>query len=68
MNKDQIKGRINEATGKAKEAAGRAMGNPDLEDRGTLEKVGGKAQKTYGDVKEDVKKDVKKDMDTRASH
>lgn len=59
MNKDQVKGRIDEATGKAKEAAGRMTGNPDMEDRGTMQKVGGKAQKTYGDVKEDVKKDLR---------
>ena len=63
MNKDQVKGRVDEATGKMKEAAGRAMGNPDLENRGTVEKVGGKAQKAYGDVKEDLKKDLKSDSD-----
>ena len=61
MNKDQIKGRVEEATGKIKEAAGRTMGNPDLEDRGTAQKVGGKAQKAYGDVKEDLKKDLRND-------
>ena len=63
MNKDQVKGRIDEATGKMKEAAGRVTGNPDLEDRGTVQKVGGKAQKTYGDVKEDVRKDLRSDSD-----
>jgi uncharacterized protein YjbJ (UPF0337 family) len=56
MNKDQIKGRINEATGSIKEAAGRATGKPDVELEGTMEKAGGKAQKTFGDVKEDLKK------------
>jgi uncharacterized protein YjbJ (UPF0337 family) len=63
MNKDQVKGRVEEATGKMKEAAGRATGNPDLEDRGTVQKVGGKAQKAYGDVKEDLKKDLRSDSD-----
>jgi uncharacterized protein YjbJ (UPF0337 family) len=52
---------VDEATGKVKEAAGRATGNPDLEDRGTMQKVGGKAQKAYGDVKDDLKKDLKND-------
>jgi uncharacterized protein YjbJ (UPF0337 family) len=55
MNKDQIKGRVEEAKGSIKESVGRIAGKPDLEDRGTLQKVAGKAQKTYGDVKEEVK-------------
>jgi len=58
MNKDQIKGRVDEATGKAKETLGHVTGKPDLEDRGTAEKLGGKVQKTYGDVKADVKKNT----------
>jgi uncharacterized protein YjbJ (UPF0337 family) len=60
MNKDQVKGRIEEAKGTIKETAGRVTGKPDLEDRGTLEKAAGKVQKTYGDVKEQVKDDWKK--------
>jgi uncharacterized protein YjbJ (UPF0337 family) len=60
MNKDQVKGRVEEAKGAVKEAAGRMTGKPELEDRGTLEKVAGKAQKTYGDVKEQVKEEWKK--------
>jgi len=61
MNKDQVKGRVDEATGKMKEAAGRTVGNPNLENRGTMEKAGGKAQKAYGDVKNDLKKDLGSD-------
>ena len=60
MNKDQLKGRVEEAKGSIKETAGRVTGNPDLQDRGTLEKTAGKVQKTYGDVKEQVKQDWKK--------
>jgi uncharacterized protein YjbJ (UPF0337 family) len=60
MNKDQVKGRVEEAKGKVKEVAGRSVGNPDLEDRGTIQKVGGSLQKNYGDLKEDVKDAVKK--------
>lgn len=55
MNKDQVKGRVDEAKGSIKQTTGRVIGNPDLEDRGTVEKVGGKIQKTFGDVKEQVK-------------
>ena len=60
MNKDQVKGRVEEAKGKIKETAGRAVGNPDLEDRGTIQKVGGNLQKNYGDLKADVKDSLKK--------
>jgi uncharacterized protein YjbJ (UPF0337 family) len=60
MNKDQIKGRVKEAKGKIKEVAGRTVGNPDLEDRGAIEKVGGTVQKNYGDLKQDVKDELKK--------
>jgi uncharacterized protein YjbJ (UPF0337 family) len=48
--RDKIKGRFKEAKGKAKEEAGKVTGNPDLRDRGTLEKAGGKVQRKIGDV------------------
>ena len=49
--KDKIEGTLREAKGKVKEETGKAVGNPDLEDRGTGEKVAGKVQKKVGDVK-----------------
>jgi uncharacterized protein YjbJ (UPF0337 family) len=48
---DKIKGGIREAKGKVKEEAGKAIGNPDLRDRGAAEKVAGKVQNKVGDVK-----------------
>jgi uncharacterized protein YjbJ (UPF0337 family) len=39
------------AVGKVKEETGKAIGNQDLEDRGTAEKVGGKVERKVGDVK-----------------
>ena len=48
--KDKIKGRFKEAKGKVKEETGKATGDPDLHDRGTVEKVGGKVQRKIGDV------------------
>ncbi len=49
--KDKIKGTLQEAKGKVKEESGKAVGNPDLQDRGTGEKVAGKVQKKIGDIK-----------------
>ena len=60
MNKDQVKGRVEEAKGSIKEAAGKAVGNPNLQDQGTVDKAAGKVQAGYGDAKEKVKKAVDK--------
>ena len=49
--KDKIKGAFKEAKGKVKEETGKATRNPDLRDRGTLEKAGGKVQRRIGDLK-----------------
>jgi uncharacterized protein YjbJ (UPF0337 family) len=49
--KDKIKGSLREAKGKVKEESGKAIGNPNLRDRGTDEKIAGKVQKKIGDVK-----------------
>jgi uncharacterized protein YjbJ (UPF0337 family) len=51
MNKDQVKGRIKTAKGKLKVIAGKAVGNNRLTGKGELEKVAGKIQADYGDVK-----------------
>jgi uncharacterized protein YjbJ (UPF0337 family) len=49
--KDKIKGRFREAKGEVKEKAGRTTRNPNLRDRGTAEKAGGKVQRKIGDLK-----------------
>ncbi|MFZ0710311.1 MAG: CsbD family protein [Terrimicrobiaceae bacterium] len=49
--KDKIEGTVKETTGKLKEKVGEAVGDPDMRDRGTAEKVGGKVQRKVGDVK-----------------
>jgi uncharacterized protein YjbJ (UPF0337 family) len=43
--KDKIKGAFRETKGKVKEKAGKATGDPDLRDRGTVEKARGKVQR-----------------------
>ena len=61
MNKDQIKGRVKEAKGKAKEVTGRIVDDKDLEEEGIVESTIGKVQAGYGDLKADLKKVIKKD-------
>ena len=50
-SEDKIQGTAKEVVGKVKEETGKAIGNPDLEDRGTAEKVEGKVENKIGDVK-----------------
>jgi uncharacterized protein YjbJ (UPF0337 family) len=55
MNDDQIKGRIEEAKGKVKKAAGKAVGNRELEREGKLQNAHGKAQAKFGDLRDGFK-------------
>jgi len=55
INKDQVKGRVNEAKGTIKEVAGKLVGNESMEAKGKVQKNLGKAQAKFGDVKKDVK-------------
>lgn len=49
--RDRAAGGAREMKGKLKEKAGRARGNPRMEDRGTAEKVGGKVRRKVGEIK-----------------
>ncbi|MGA7982369.1 MAG: CsbD family protein [Chromatiaceae bacterium] len=55
MNKDQVKGRIEEAKGKVKEVTGKVVGKKEMEAEGNVQKNIGKAQAGVGDIKEDIK-------------
>jgi uncharacterized protein YjbJ (UPF0337 family) len=66
INKDQVDGRVREATGKVQEVAGRVVGNPTQELKGKVKKNIGSAQAGLGDAKERFKSNVKDaDKDTR---
>ena len=55
MNEDQVRGRIKEVKGEAQNVAGKIVGNKKLERKGTIQKVSGKIQAGYGDLKDDLK-------------
>ena len=63
MNKDQVKGRVEQTSGKVKEVAGKLVGNDRLRTEGTAEQAKGKVQAGYGDAKENVKDKAKKVID-----
>ncbi|PTN36305.1 CsbD family protein [Desulfonatronum sp. SC1] len=52
--KDKAEGKMHQAKGKAKEVVGKAVGNPDMEAEGKVEKLGGVVQEKVGDVKRAV--------------
>jgi uncharacterized protein YjbJ (UPF0337 family) len=60
MNKDQVKGRVEQAKGAVKEATGKAVGNDRLEAEGKVDKASGKVQSGYGDAKEKTKDAIDK--------
>ena len=57
MNKDQIKGKVEEAKGKIKEVTGKILDDKGMEIEGNVQKNVGKVQKGFGDLKEDIKDD-----------
>lgn len=63
MNKDQVSGRVEEAKGKLKEAAGKVVGSDKLKAEGMVNQAAGKVQKTYGDTKEQVKDAARNEAD-----
>jgi uncharacterized protein YjbJ (UPF0337 family) len=48
--KDKIQGKGRAIKGRAKQAVGRALKNPELEDQGRAEKWAGKAQHKVGEI------------------
>jgi uncharacterized protein YjbJ (UPF0337 family) len=56
VNKDQLAGLAKQVKGSVKQAAGRATGNRRTQVEGAADKIAGKVQKAYGDVKDKVRK------------
>ena len=55
MNKDQAKGALKDAAGKAQETAGKVTGSTKQEAKGLTRQAEGRLQKAYGDVKAALK-------------
>lgn len=65
MNKHQVKGVTNEATGEVKEKVGKMTGDRSLQAKGEAREMKGKVQKGVGDAKEDLRsdRDAERDRD-----
>ena len=55
MDMDQIKGKLQNAFGKAEEVVGEAVGSKDLSNAGTEDRVKGAATETWGNAKDTVR-------------
>jgi uncharacterized protein YjbJ (UPF0337 family) len=54
--KDQLEGSFHEIKGKIKEEAGQMTNNPNLEDEGQIERLGGTVQKKVGQIEKVLEK------------
>ena len=55
VNKDQVSGIAKQVKGSVKDAAGKVTGDRKTQAEGKADKVAGKVQKAYDDVKEKIK-------------
>ncbi|PAQ12303.1 CsbD family protein [Mesorhizobium temperatum] len=56
VNKDQVAGLAKQLKGSVKKAAGKATGNRRVQAEGAADKIVGKMQKAYGDMKDKLRK------------
>ena len=54
INKDEVKGKWEQAKGALKDKVGEATGNADLEAEGEAQRAGGQVQETWGETKRKV--------------
>ena len=60
---DKVAGYANQAAGNVKQGVGKAVGSEELQAKGAIQKLKGKAQVAVGDVKETVKEGANKAAD-----
>jgi len=54
MNDDEVKGKIDQASGAVKETTGRALGDPILEEKGADQRASGKLEAGFGKARRKV--------------
>lgn len=59
MNDDEIRGKIDKASGAVKENIGRATGDPNLENEGADQRASGKIEEGFGKARRKVGEAVK---------
>ncbi len=64
MDKDTVKGTVNDAAGRVKRQVGEWTGDTDAQVEGAAQQIKGKAQKAWGNVK-DAARDAQADAEKR---
>jgi uncharacterized protein YjbJ (UPF0337 family) len=64
MNKDELKGKMENLKGRAKEATGAITGDKEKQAEGTVERVRGAAREKIAEAKENIAKKVEKIEET----
>ncbi len=74
MDKDRVKGKIDDIKGRVERQAGEWTGDKDMQSEGAKDQVKGKAQNAFGkakdlgrDIADDVRRDVRKNKDDKAA-
>jgi uncharacterized protein YjbJ (UPF0337 family) len=67
MDKDRVKGAVNDAAGRAKRQVGEWTGDTNAQVEGSMQQAKGKVQKAVGTVK-DAARDAKSDFDRKREH
>ena len=62
MDKDRVKGKMDEVAGRAKRQAGEWTGDNESQAKGAAQEVKGKVQNAWGNMK-DAARDAKDDME-----
>lgn len=60
MNKDQVKGAVDQAKGTMKEAVGKTIGDKKMQAEGTADKLAGKVESAVGGAKETLRDVINK--------
>ena len=68
MDKDRIKGTVQQAKGAVKEAAGKVFGDQKLETEGKTDKAVGKVQNAIGGLKDAVRRQIRPSPSTETFH
>ncbi|HEY5451133.1 MAG TPA: CsbD family protein [Polyangia bacterium] len=63
MNKDQVKGKLQNLKGRAKEALGALTGRKTTQAEGFAERTGGAFREKVGDIKRDTARNIDKGGD-----
>jgi len=67
MDKDRIKGKMDEIAGRAKRQVGEWTGDANAQGEGAMEEIKGTAQNAWGKMK-DSARNMKRDMERNTDH